>query len=1145
MKWSETKTLLTPLPMITLVFAVSACGSSATPDDSGVLPCISTEDCPDGLSCQAGVCAKDNPECAFDSDCDQGKECVNGTCQQVQSDGGTDGGTDGGVDAGDQQQGQGIIEVDPVEIDFGNGHIGDTVTQQLTIRNTGTADLRVFSITFESGSSDEFSAEPLGSVNQLLSPSDDLMVSVNYSPTNASLDQGALLIACNDPDHALVRVRLSSSYKGSSEITVTDDVSGDLAEVELIDFGQVQVGSNSSDSVYVLNTGTGNAVLTIDEVRTQPISSEFFQLETNPLPPAYLNPFSGPCASDQDCGDSNTCSSGLCVDQSGSLINAQSIQVTFTATQVGTFQESLVITNDEAYGEGDENIRIITLRGEGVQPALGVLPNPIDFGQLYTDESSDMDVVLSNNGGQALTITSISLQDGTGPFDISLDGQSPWQLEPGQNMVLSARFNPADPGTYTDTLRIESDDPDSPTLVDVTGSAIFPPVIALSPASLDFGEVQLGQDLSLSFQVSNDGGSPLQINSLSLANGSAGFSIAQQALPQLDPGQSATVDVTYTPGGTIGADSDLLVISSNDPLSPDVTVNLTGLGTDPSLDVIPDSIDFGPIYQGYHAGPQIVTITNTGFGSLSLLSINLAVGSNPDYSLGNLPAMPIVLNSSQSIPVEVYFTPTASGLRTAAIEISSSDVDRPSANIPIAGSGSDCPEGYWDIDHDPSNGCEYQCDLTNGGVEDCDGTDNDCDNQTDEGLTTRQCEQTNTFGTCFGTETCDGQHGWVGCDAITPEQEVCDGQDNDCDNATDMEDNDLLAEPCELQQGVCTGAVHRVSLCVSGHWQSCEAIDYGSDYGAEQCDGMDNDCDGLTDVNDGDLVIPDCENQNGVCSGSAKPLSLCHGQSGWGPCTQSEYSNYSPYYGTETCDGRDNDCDGFTDSADMDLLGTLCENQDGQCAGAIHRTSLCTDGSWKPCEDTDYQVDPDYGPEICDGLDNNCQGGVDEGLVHDNASRRTPLGPVMAPRHAMDKTDGLVATQPLQHKRHVMARITTATVQRMQMIQDSCHLLVSFKMEFVRAAHTAPVNAMVQDGIFAITPITRRMIPNLELKFVATPWTKTALERRMTRIRMPMDTRMWLAVETIATTIILILIQEPQRYWTWMITTVMAWWTKD
>lgn len=76
----------------------------------------------------------------------------------------------------------------------------------------------------------------------------------------------------------------------------------------------------------------------------------------------------------------------------------------------------------------------------------------------------------------------------------------------------------------------------------------------------------------------------------------------------------------------------------------------------------------------------------------------------------------------------------------------------------------------------------------------------------------------------------------------------------------------------------------------------------------------------------------------------------------------------------EICDGKDNDCD---TEIDEDLVTENCPLQRGVCIGAQRS---CTEGRWQDCN-----VDGLYGPEfepgtesLCDGLDNNCNGNIDE-----------------------------------------------------------------------------------------------------------------------------------------------------------------------
>ena len=252
----------------------------------------------------------------------------------------------------------------------------------------------------------------------------------------------------------------------------------------------------------------------------------------------------------------------------------------------------------------------------------------------------------------------------------------------------------------------------------------------------------------------------------------------------------------------------------------------------------------------------------------------------------------------------------------------------------------------------------------------CDGADNDCDAVADEDLGQTSCgvgECTSTVDNCSGGLATDCE--LVALLKISPE--VCDGKDNDCDASID---DDQSGAPLSFACYTGAAGTQDVGLCKGGT-KTCTGGELSDCVGevtpaTDVCDTLDNDCDASADE-DFPNVGQACTVGQGECE--ASDVFVCNvAQNG-------EVCNATP--GTpeaETCDTKDNDCDGLVDEGDDgNALTQACYNgadgtQDvGECKGG---TQTCTAGAFGDC---DGEVVP--GAETCDGKDNDCDATSDEG----------------------------------------------------------------------------------------------------------------------------------------------------------------------
>ena len=309
--------------------------------------------------------------------------------------------------------------------------------------------------------------------------------------------------------------------------------------------------------------------------------------------------------------------------------------------------------------------------------------------------------------------------------------------------------------------------------------------------------------------------------------------------------------------------------------------------------------------------------------------------------------------------------------------------------LPLVGCSDSTPlldfdnDGIPDEDDcDPSDACVYP-----GADEVCDGKDNDCDDEIDEGFTDLDGD---------GYPTCSGDCDDLDETVYPGAEELCDGKNNDCAEGLPDDENDVDGDGWMACEGDCDDQNNTLTLTDTdgdGHTTcddppDCDDEAPGVFPGApELCDAMDNDCDGMVPIDefdsDGDGTLGcegDCDDEDAslnIDDADGDGASTCDDPpdcDDWNPALDLGDLDGDGY---TTCDTPP-DCDDGDPSAYPGGEEAACDYADNDCDGELHPQEVDDDGDGfdecqGDCDDSDPFVHP-AAEEICNGIDDDCDG---------------------------------------------------------------------------------------------------------------------------------------------------------------------------
>ena len=243
-------------------------------------------------------------------------------------------------------------------------------------------------------------------------------------------------------------------------------------------------------------------------------------------------------------------------------------------------------------------------------PQFSADPETLVFSKLEVGQEVTRTIELRNLGSGVLRINDVNLEDGSSAGELALYSKVEGELVPVRESIdlareethlLAVRYRPTDSTGDGGRISLTTNDPDALEVVIPIQVGDTAGEINVTPRTLDFGRVEVGESVDRSFTVSNIGIADLVITRMSV-EGRSDFSavlgeaqILGDELEEpitLEPGESRDVVVTFSPESALVADSELQ-ITSNAINARVVTVGLVANGALPCLIVSPESVDFG------------------------------------------------------------------------------------------------------------------------------------------------------------------------------------------------------------------------------------------------------------------------------------------------------------------------------------------------------------------------------------------------------------------------------------------------------------------------------------------------------------------------------------------------------------------------
>ena len=521
----------------------------------------------------------------------------------------------------------GILEIAPLAHDFGAVVAGTpSLASSFTVTNTGAAATGALASSVSGSDAAAFVVSSDTCAGKALAAHATCALTLRFVPGSAGAKTASLMLRGTPGGAAVAMLSGSGLTPASFAISPAPQA-----------LGSVVVGQSGAATTFtVRNTGgVPSGVMTI----------------------ALTGPANGQFQSSADACTGQTLAPGA----------ACTVAVAFAPQSPGPKTAVLTVSATPG-GSASAGLTGTALAGA----SLSMSPTLQGFGPVGTGQvSSSVRFTISNTGGVPSGPLAPSLG---GPdaiaFAIMADGCTGLQLAANASCTVDVRFAPATLGPKTGTLDV-SGVPGGLASAALSGTGVAPSALSISPSPLAFGSVVVGgSSAPVDLTVRNSGS--LTTGALSVALGGtdgADFSTVSDACTgaTLAGGASCIIAVRFAPL-TPGQKMASLTLSGSPGGTATAVVN--GIALLPTrLSVTPAAQSFAPTVAG-SAGPIVsFTVSNTGGVASGLLSASLGGGDAGQWTVLADTCAGVALLPAASCNIDVGFTPTSAGAKTATLTV--------------------------------------------------------------------------------------------------------------------------------------------------------------------------------------------------------------------------------------------------------------------------------------------------------------------------------------------------------------------------------------------------------------------------------------------------------------------------------------------